>query len=126
MRAAPRRPSASALSESASLNRSGKAAYPASRTGGDPGVARRAAIALALTLPFIGLPVGWVFMMIEDERKQAIGRVCAVWSCISLVLQLMLMFAAAQSLGPVLQAAVRIGAKAAQQNQSSDLPGGAP
>ena len=55
---------------------------------GDSGVATRAAIALALTFPWIGLPVGWCFMMIEDRRKQAIGRICAVWSMIGLVLHL--------------------------------------
>jgi hypothetical protein len=58
---------------------------------GDSRVARRAAIALALTIPWIGLPVGWIFMMIEDSRKQAVGRVCAAWSMIALVLHLALM-----------------------------------
>src|SRR5579871_4368828 len=67
-------------------------AYVPAAATGDPGVARRAAIALALTIPWIGLPVGWVFMMIEDSRKQAIGRVCAVWSMIGLVLHLLLMY----------------------------------
>ena len=69
---------------------------------GDNGVARRAAIALALTIPFIGLPVGWIFMMIEDPKRQAIGRVCAVWSMIGLVLHLFLMFLGAQAMGGML------------------------
>lgn len=69
---------------------------------GDSGVARRAAIALALTIPWIGLPVGWVFMMIEDSRKQAIGRVCAVWSMIALIFHLLIMFVMAQSAGSLL------------------------
>src|SRR5947209_8653207 len=64
---------------------------------GDSGVAKRAAIALALVIPWVGLPVGWVFMMIEDSRKQAVGRVCVVWSTIALVFHLLLMFAFAQS-----------------------------
>ena len=64
---------------------------------GDSGVATRAAIALALTFPWIGLPVGWVFMMIEDRRKQAIGRVCAVWSMIALVFHLLFTFVLIQS-----------------------------
>lgn len=59
---------------------------------GDSGMAKRAAIALALTLPFIGLPVGWIFMMIEDSRKQAIGRLCANVSMIGLLLHLVLMY----------------------------------
>src|SRR5690348_15859072 len=58
---------------------------------GDPGTARRAAILLALTIPWIGLPVGWIFMMIEDGRRQAVGRVCAIWSVIGLILHLFLM-----------------------------------
>ncbi len=64
---------------------------------GDSGVATRAAIALALTFPWIGLPVGWCFMMIEDRRKQAIGRICAVWSMIALVFHLLFTFVLLQS-----------------------------
>ncbi len=52
---------------------------------GDPGTAKRAALLLAFTLPFIGLPVGWVFMMMEDYRRQAIGRFCVLWSCVALL-----------------------------------------
>jgi hypothetical protein len=52
---------------------------------GDPGTAKRAALLLAFTLPFIGLPVGWIFMMMEDYRRQAIGRFCVLWSCIALL-----------------------------------------
>ncbi len=104
--------------------------YSAPLSTGDSGVARRAAIALGITLPFIGLPVGWVFMMIEDERKQAIGRLCAIWSMISLVLQLLLMFVAAQTLAPMLQGALSLAAKTAQQaeqqSQSRDMGGGIP
>ncbi len=55
-------------------------------------MAKRAAIALALTLPWIGLPVGWVFMMIEDRSKQAVGRLCANVSLIGLLLHLVLMY----------------------------------
>ena len=69
---------------------------PAASTG-DSGVAIRAAIALALTFPWIGLPVGWCFMMIEDRRKQAIGRVCAVWSMGALVFHLLITFVLLQS-----------------------------
>jgi len=61
---------------------------PAPMPTGDSGVAKRAALALGLTIPFVGLPVGWVFMMIEDRNKQAIGRWCAMWSMIGLVLHL--------------------------------------
>ena len=63
---------------------------------GDPAVARRAALALALTIPWLGLPIGWAFMMVEDSRRQAIGRLCAVWSMIALVFHLLLMFVLVQ------------------------------
>ena len=100
------------------------AAYPVST--GDPGSARRAAIALALTLPWIGLPVGWIFMMIEDDRKQAIGRVCAVWSAIALIFHLLLMFVAVQSVGTLLKETLNI-MKSVQQSQGAgggDMGGG--
>jgi hypothetical protein len=57
---------------------------------GNSAVAKRAALALALTVPFLGLPIGWAFMMIEDARKQAIGRFCVNWSLLGLVLHLFL------------------------------------
>lgn len=65
---------------------------PASAPTGDSGVAKRAAFALGITIPWIGLPVGWIFMMIEDRRKQTIGRICALWSMIGLVLHLLLFY----------------------------------
>lgn len=69
------------------------AAYAPMMPDGDPAVARRAAIALALVFPWFGLPIGWAFMMIEDRRKQAIGRFCAVWSAVALFFHILLMYA---------------------------------
>jgi hypothetical protein len=84
---------------------------------GDSGVARRAAIALALTFPWLGLPVGWIFMMIEDRSRQAIGRVCVIWSMIALVFHLLLMFVAMQSVRTVLMSTLDI-LKSVQQSQN--------
>ncbi len=70
-------------------------------SGGDPQVAKRAAILLALSLPYIGLPVGWAFMMVEDYKKQAIGRFCVWWSCVGLIVHLVFGFIALQSLTAV-------------------------
>ena len=99
---------------------------PAPAITGDSGVARRAAIALALTIPFVGLPVGWVFMMIEDRNKQAIGRVCAVWSMIGLVLHLILTYFMVQGtvkmLGSLLPQ-VMAGAAASRRASPGGLPG---
>ena len=76
--------------------------YAPSIPTGDIGVARRAALALALTLPFLGLPVGWIFMMFDDRGKQAIGRWCANWSMIGLVLHLFLTYFMFMQSGPIL------------------------
>lgn len=65
---------------------------------GNPALAKRAAIALALTIPFLGLPIGWAFMMIEDSRRQAIGRFCVNWSLLGLVLHLFLGYLGMQAL----------------------------
>ncbi len=51
----------------------------------------RAAVWLGLLLPYIGLPVGLIFLMLDDERRAEVGRACVLWSCISLVLHLMVM-----------------------------------
>jgi hypothetical protein len=66
---------------------------------GNPAMAKRAAIALALTIPFLGLPIGWAFMMIEDSRRQAIGRFCVNWSLFGLVLHLFLGYLGMAALG---------------------------
>jgi hypothetical protein len=70
---------------------------PPVATTGNSAMAKRAAIALALTIPFLGLPIGWAFMMIEDSRRQAIGRFCVNWSLIGLVLHLFLMYLGMQA-----------------------------
>jgi len=93
---------------------------PAPSTG-DYGVARRAAIAFALTLPYISLPVGWTFMMIEDHRRQAIGRICVIWSCVALFFHLLLGFVAAQAIGPYLTSVITMMGKVAAQPQGRDM-----
>lgn len=65
---------------------------------GDPAVARRAAFWLAVVFPWFGLPIGWAFMMVEDHRRQAIGRYCAIWSIIALIFHFLFMFASMQLL----------------------------
>ena len=101
--------------------------YYAAGGGGDPGVARRAAILLALTFPFFGLPIGWAFMMIEDQRRQAIGRLCVTWSLIALIFHLLLTVVAMQSLGGYLQLALQMTKAAQSRSQGagggSDIPG---
>jgi hypothetical protein len=101
--------------------------YSPPAPSGDANMARRAAVLLALTIPFIGLPVGWIFMMIEDRNKQAVGRLCATWSLIGLLLHLVVTYVMVQNsvplllrmLGPVMEGAARRNA-----NGADGLPGG--
>ena len=94
---------------------------------GDLGVAKRAAIALALSFPYFGLPIGWAFMMIEDQRRQAIGRFCVYWSLFGLVLHCVLMFIAAQALGtalmPVMESLVKSRGGAGAGSSGSGVDG---
>lgn len=86
---------------------------------GDEGAARRAAVLLALTMPWLGLPVGWIFIMMQDARRQAIGRFCVAWSFGALILHLLLLFVMAQStarlflslLQPTLDSALKSGGR---------------
>lgn len=74
---------------------------------GDPDLANRAALYLALVIPFIGLPVGWVFMMIEDRRLQRVGKTCVIWSLAGLIFHILLFGAfsnmVVHQIGPLLK-----------------------
>lgn len=93
---------------------------------GDSAVAKRAAIWLALSVPFAGLPIGWAFMMIEDRRRQAIGRLCVNWSLLGLVLHLFLgyfgMKVLIRSTLPVLAAVFSAIQNTSSPNSQSGLP----
>lgn len=47
--------------------------------------ANTAAVWLGLLFPYVGLPVGLVFMMLPEQHKQEVGRTCVIWSSISMV-----------------------------------------
>ncbi len=118
------------MSAAASMSgeRPAQVVMPAAPTGSSA-VAKRAAIALALTIPFLGLPIGWAFMMVEDSRRQAIGRFCVNWSLLGLVLHLFLSFLGMKALGQMaLQYLPMIagGLQNSQRNTSPDssLPKG--
>lgn len=110
------------VSPASAVERPGQSsvAYANAGSDGDPGVAQRAAILLALVIPFVGLPVGWIFMMIEDRRKQAIGRVCVTWSIIALLLHILLMFVLSMAAVPALSYALQ----KLQPGQGSSSQGG--
>ena len=102
-------------------------AYAPAGGGGDPNLARRAAIWLAISIPFLGLPVGWIFMMMEDHKRQAIGRLCFNWSLIALVFHLLLSFVFLQSLAPYMQMALGVTKSLSQgRGASGGMGGGMP
>ncbi len=80
---------------------------------GDPALSRRAAIWLAISMPYIGLPVGWAFMMMNDRERQEIGKYCVNWSMIAMVFHLLLMWVSFEAFVPTLQAMVGMAAKLA-------------
>ena len=53
----------------------------------DPSVATWSAIALALFFPFVAVPVGVVFLMLDDRRKAEIGRIALLWGLVFSVVQ---------------------------------------
>ena len=69
---------------------------PSLPISGDPAVAKRAAFWLAVVFPWFGLPIGWAFMMIEDHKRQAIGKFCVMWSIVALIFHCLFVFASIQ------------------------------
>ncbi len=55
------------------------------------GRSTHAAFWLGLLFPYIGLPVGLVFMMLDDDRRYEIGRLCVIWSCVSLAVHILVL-----------------------------------
>lgn len=59
---------------------------------GNPAVANRAAFWLGILFPYFGIPLALAFMMCDDRRRQEVGRICLLWSSISMVVHLLLGF----------------------------------
>lgn len=56
----------------------------------DPAVAIWAAVALAFFFPFLAVPVGLVFLMLDDRRRAELGKIALIWGVIFSVLHLLL------------------------------------
>ena len=52
----------------------------------ETGLANKAAAALGLMFPYVGLPVGIVFLMLDDPRKTQLGWATIGWSVLGSVL----------------------------------------
>ena len=59
---------------------------PLSRPLTESALAPKAAAALGLMFPYVGLPVGIVFLMLDDSRKAQIGWMTIGWSVLGTVL----------------------------------------
>jgi len=57
----------------------------------DPAVAVWAAILLALFFPYVAVPVGIVFLMLDDRRKAEIGRIALVAGIVFTIAQSLVM-----------------------------------
>lgn len=62
--------------------------------GGNPALANRAALWLGLLFPYFGLPIGLAFLMCDDRRRQEVGRICLLWSALSMAVHLLLLLLA--------------------------------
>ena len=51
----------------------------------DPSVALWSAIALGVLFPFFAIPVGIVFLMLDDRRKAELGRITLVWGILGTI-----------------------------------------
>ena len=51
----------------------------------DPGIAIWSAVALALLFPVFAVPVGIVFLMLDDRRRAEVGRVAILWGVVGTV-----------------------------------------
>ena len=58
----------------------------------DPSVAFWAAIALAVFFPTVAVPVGIVFLMLDDRRKIEIGKLALIWGLIFSLLQFLVTY----------------------------------
>lgn len=95
----------------------------------DPAVAFWAAIALAFFFPAVAVPVGIIFLMVDDRRRIEIGKITLVWGLVFSVLQFIVMAwvysAALAQLKAILPMAGQL-SSAAGQGQSPNLNGSVP
>lgn len=48
----------------------------------DPAIAVWSSVGLAFFFPFVAVPVGIVFLMLDDRRKAEIGRITLIWGLV--------------------------------------------
>src|SRR5205085_4609389 len=88
---------------------------------GNPRTANAAAIWLGLLFPYFGIPIGLAFMMCDDRRRQEVGRICLLWSVLSMIVHLLLGFAAMLGMREYFQMA--LGTLKAQAGRAGGMRG---
>ena len=98
LKAMPATPSANAPA-ALPLPSAGLSPAPASRAAlTESALAPKAAAALGMLFPFIGLPAGMIFLMLDDPRKTQLGWLLIGWSVAGTVISVLSL---AVTLGPV-------------------------
>lgn len=86
----------------------------------NPATAIWACVALGLLFPFVAVPVGIVFLMLDDKRKGQIGWQAILWGSVGTVVQMIATAALGSMLtGPLLQASMRSITQMQAQRQSA-------
>lgn len=83
--------------------------------------ANTAAIWLGLLFPYVGLPVGLIFLMLPERHRQDVGRTCVIWSAVSMVVSTLFLMLSWMGI----QAAV-VGLLRSAPGASHGLPTGLP
>lgn len=86
-------------------------------------LASKAAAALGLMFPLVGLPVGIVFLMLDDPRKTQLGWIVIGWSVVGSVLNIIATLAV---LGPTLSILRNFLPQTARPGGGGGLPTGLP
>ena len=90
---------------------------------GNQSASNRAAFWLGILMPYFGLPIGLAFMMCDDRRRQDVGRICILWSTVSLIVHILIMTVAA--IGMREYFAVALNTLRGQLQRQQGLGGGA-
>lgn len=73
------------------------------QTATESALAPKAAAAMGLIFPYFGIPIGMVFLMLDDSRKTQLGWMMIIWSVIGTVLNTLAFSALMAFIAPFLK-----------------------
>ncbi|MDQ2799571.1 MAG: hypothetical protein M3Y13_08015, partial [Armatimonadota bacterium] len=76
---------------------------PALTAAVESSLAPKAAAAMGLIFPYFGIPIGMVFLMLDDSRKTQLGWMMIIWSVIGTVLNTLAFSALMAFIAPFLK-----------------------